>query len=520
MAVAYNWKTEEETPVSQLPYRFCPGRDVRWSDNGLYEQPPKGRFCLPEPGPGVNIAAYIGEDCAARSESRSLIAISSKNPNDRYIVKLPDCTDKYFAQYELYFSSDAGVTSELRQKSALECLGFPGHEYPAFVDIKMLPGAPTDMLLMYYWNGGHSPTKILLSSDGGHNFLPLGQAGGYEGWMSLIYTHEGLLRVCYPPGQILFSACNPDKLSSPVLSLTRDGGQTWEYLTGGPFSLSWSTPFAVSYVARANLFASEDIDQKPDRLWYSQDGGHNWQQVMDPIGSDALFLDALPYLPITALGTNNNHLYTLDLPDAGKHLADRSAPDGAPGNRYFPETGHNLFWVFKEYWDAHGGLPQQGYPITELLLEVNDTDGKVYTTQYFERAVFELHPKHQPPNNVLLSLLGVFEYARKYPGGAPEQVPNTSLGSVLFPETGKMLGGKFLEYWQTHGGLRQQGYPISNEFREKSELDGKTYTVQYFERAVFELHPENAGTAYEVLLSQLGTVRLKGKYGAEVIPVP
>jgi hypothetical protein len=28
--------------------------------------------------------------------------------------------------------------------------------------------------------------------------------------------------------------------------------------------------------------------------------------------------------------------------------------------------------------------------------------------------------------------------------------------------------------------------------------------VQYFERARFELHPENAGTQYEVLLGQLG----------------
>ncbi|MFL5735444.1 MAG: alpha/beta fold hydrolase, partial [Chloroflexia bacterium] len=36
------------------------------------------------------------------------------------------------------------------------------------------------------------------------------------------------------------------------------------------------------------------------------------------------------------------------------------------------------------------------------------------------------------------------------------------------------------------------------------DLNGKPYTVQYFERAVFELHPENAAP-YDVLLSQLGT---------------
>ncbi len=86
-------------------------------------------------------------------------------------------------------------------------------------------------------------------------------------------------------------------------------------------------------------------------------------------------------------------------------------------------------------------------------------------------------------------------------------------GCQTFKESpGKTLCGKFLTYWQSHGALAQQGFPLSNEFAEVSDLNGKPYTVQYFERAVFELHPENAGTAYEVLLSQLGTFRFKAKY--------
>ena len=78
-------------------------------------------------------------------------------------------------------------------------------------------------------------------------------------------------------------------------------------------------------------------------------------------------------------------------------------------------------------------------------------------------------------------------------------------GCQTFPQTGHTVCGKFLTYWQQHGGLAQQGYPISEEFSETSFLNGKPYTVQYFERAVFELHPENAGTPYEVELTQLGT---------------
>jgi hypothetical protein len=61
-----------------------------------------------------------------------------------------------------------------------------------------------------------------------------------------------------------------------------------------------------------------------------------------------------------------------------------------------------------------------------------------------------------------------------------------------FPQTGKSLSGRFLDYWQSHGGLEQQGYPISDVLAEKSGIDGKVYTVQYFERTVFEHHPENA----------------------------
>ncbi len=172
----------------------------------------------------------------------------------------------------------------------------------------------------------------------------------------------------------------------------------------------------------------------------------------------------------------------------------------------FPETGKTARGKFLAYWNAHGGLTQQGYPISEELAEKNDTDGKIYTVQYFERAVFEQHPENPAPNDVLLSLLGNFLYKQKYPNGAPGQQANNSSGSVLFKETGHRVGGKFLDYWNSHGGLAQQGYPISEEFNEKSDLDGKTYRVQYFERAVFEYHPENK-PPYDVLLSQLGKFR-------------
>ncbi len=180
-------------------------------------------------------------------------------------------------------------------------------------------------------------------------------------------------------------------------------------------------------------------------------------------------------------------------------------------SRTFAETGKTVKGKFLSYWEKNGGLAQQGYPISEELQEKSDTDGKTYMVQYFERAVFEAHPENTAPNDVLLSLLGNFLYKEKYPNGEPNQKVSTD-NAVRFSQTGKSLGGKFRVYWEKNGGLAQQGYPISDEFQEKSDLDGKTYRVQYFERAVFEYHPENA-PPYDVLLSQLGTFQHKQKYG-------
>src|SRR4051812_18188093 len=95
---------------------------------------------------------------------------------------------------------------------------------------------------------------------------------------------------------------------------------------------------------------------------------------------------------------------------------------------------------------------------------------------------------------------------------APASAQTPGSGCRAFAETRQQVCGRFLTYWMNHGDLPQQGYPISAEFPETSETDGKTYTVQYFERAVFEYHPEKVGTPYEVMLSLLGTFAFKRKY--------
>ncbi len=191
-----------------------------------------------------------------------------------------------------------------------------------------------------------------------------------------------------------------------------------------------------------------------------------------------------------------------------QNFLDRTLGNVPSEVRLFPQTGQQVGGAFLQHWLTTGGLPQYGYPISGERQERSPIDGKLYTVQYFERAMFEFHPENRPPADVLPALLGTLRYRAKYPGGAPDQQPNTSGGSVLFSQTGKRLGGRFLDYWRAHGGLSGNGYPISDEFSEVSPVDGKPYRVQYFERAVLEFHPENS-PAYDVLPALLGTLRLR-----------
>jgi hypothetical protein len=80
-----------------------------------------------------------------------------------------------------------------------------------------------------------------------------------------------------------------------------------------------------------------------------------------------------------------------------------------------------------------------------------------------------------------------------------------------FPETGNCVSGLFYQYWLVNGGLAQQGLPLTQEFLERNPTDGKTYTVQYFERARFEYHPEH-DPPYDVLLGLLGREQFLAKY--------
>jgi hypothetical protein len=96
----------------------------------------------------------------------------------------------------------------------------------------------------------------------------------------------------------------------------------------------------------------------------------------------------------------------------------------------FPETGFQVCGRFLQYWQSHGGLTQQGFPISNVFLETNAQppagDGKQHKVQYFQRARFEEHTENSYPNDVLLGLLGA-----NYPCRAPKKYPLASLTLLL-----------------------------------------------------------------------------------------
>ncbi|HUP27360.1 MAG TPA: DUF5107 domain-containing protein [Chloroflexia bacterium] len=161
--------------------------------------------------------------------------------------------------------------------------------------------------------------------------------------------------------------------------------------------------------------------------------------------------------------------------------------------RYYPETGKTLAPEFIAYYDSKGGLPIFGYPLTDAEVEGG------FKVQYLERARIEYHPENVGTQyDVQLGLLGnILNEGRRF-DPAPSAQASNAPGRLYFPQTRHTLSNQFLTYWQGHGGLAQFGYPISQPVEENGVL------AQYFERNRFELHPENSGTPFEVLLGLLG----------------
>jgi hypothetical protein len=116
---------------------------------------------------------------------------------------------------------------------------------------------------------------------------------------------------------------------------------------------------------------------------------------------------------------------------------------------------------------------------------------------------------------VLLSGLVTWPTSSSAAPRSPQEVPDTlpPFMSQYYAETQHAAMNSFLAFWRrTPNALFVLGYPISQPFIEESFTNpGEYYRVQYFERAVLEEHPENAGTQYYILGRLMGNQIIKGR---------
>lgn len=178
----------------------------------------------------------------------------------------------------------------------------------------------------------------------------------------------------------------------------------------------------------------------------------------------------------------------------------------------FQETGYCISGRIRTYWEAQGGLRVFGLPIgAQVSVPI---EGKMLTMQQFERNRLELHPNNAAPYDVQLGRLGADRLQQQ--GRDWFTFPKASgTGCKVFAQTGHAVCGRFLTMWQRYGlsldgkkgvseseSLALFGLPLSGVMTERLS-DGKEYQVQWFERARFELHPENTDP-YDVLFGLLG----------------
>jgi hypothetical protein len=179
----------------------------------------------------------------------------------------------------------------------------------------------------------------------------------------------------------------------------------------------------------------------------------------------------------------------------------------------FSETGYCIEGRIREFWEQNGGLAVFGFPIGNA--EQITVDGQTVTAQRFERNRLELHPENARPYDVLLGRLGADRLSQQGRDWFTFPKSGDSGSCRVFNETGHAVCGEILSAWRKNGiqldnkstvseaeSIALFGLPLSGLVTETLN-DGKSYQVQWFERARFEIHPENP-TPYYVLLGLLG----------------
>jgi len=164
------------------------------------------------------------------------------------------------------------------------------------------------------------------------------------------------------------------------------------------------------------------------------------------------------------------------------------------GYTFVAQTGHNMPDAIAKYWNAKGGVPALGYPLSEVFVRKADDGQHIY--QYFERVLVEYLPDS---NSVTLAPLGSWFADANGPYNKVAAFNNTPKSRYV-AATGHGIVGGIFQWYAANGDSDVFGAPLAEEGPYTTD-DGRKVTAQLFERARIEMDAN-------------GTVTL-GRLGAE-----
>jgi hypothetical protein len=183
-----------------------------------------------------------------------------------------------------------------------------------------------------------------------------------------------------------------------------------------------------------------------------------------------------------------------DVPAAPVEICPTLALPGDPGQQIGGD--------FAQLYATLGGtaprpladaLAVYGAPLGPIVQELAGDCKTLTSVLYTERQRLELHPELDWPYRVSGSQIGALSYQQKY-GSPPQRRTSLDGDAIANPQ--------FKAFFQAYGGLAAFGYPISPALEETGA--GGPKTVQYFERARFELAQSGATALDQVHLGALG----------------
>ncbi len=164
----------------------------------------------------------------------------------------------------------------------------------------------------------------------------------------------------------------------------------------------------------------------------------------------------------------------------------------------------------RQVWDSDGGLAVFGKPLAPV--RQSGTGTAAIQVQDFERFRFEIHSANKPPYDILFANLG----AERFHATGGKDAPATKSdapGCKWFEDVQHNVCGDFLTFWTTHGrtlgaggnpeaaSLALFGPPLNEA--TPTTVNGQQITIQWFQKARFELHPD-APPEFRVQLGLIG----------------